>query len=102
MVTAAVQVEAADEESLTFIGVAAMHDPPRTEVRAAVQTCKLAGIRVVVVTGDNHATAEAVCRQVLPLGSSLPGESLPAHKVQHGRLASLGGRCLLRCSQAWD
>ncbi|GFR45197.1 hypothetical protein Agub_g6588, partial [Astrephomene gubernaculifera] len=53
-----------DESGLTFLGLVAMHDPPRPECARALQMCKQAGIRVVMVTGDNKATADAVARQV--------------------------------------
>ncbi len=52
------------EQELTFLGLAAMMDPPRPEVAAAVQTCREAGIRIVVITGDYSLTAESLARRV--------------------------------------
>ena len=52
------------EQGMTFIGLVAMLDPPRPEVKASVRKCKEAGIRVVVITGDNQNTAESICRQI--------------------------------------
>ncbi|ABG05984.1 ATPase, P-type, K/Mg/Cd/Cu/Zn/Na/Ca/Na/H-transporter [Rubrobacter xylanophilus DSM 9941] len=52
------------EEGLTFLGLAALEDPPRPEVADAVARCHRAGIRIIVVTGDHGLTAGAVARRV--------------------------------------
>jgi len=44
----------------TFLGMVAIHDAPRPEVREAVERAQIAGIRVVMITGDNERTAEAI------------------------------------------
>jgi calcium-translocating P-type ATPase len=52
------------ERALTFVGLAALEDPPRADVRDAVGECRAAGIRIILITGDHGLTAEAVARQV--------------------------------------
>ena len=52
------------ENGLTFIGLAAMIDPVRPEVKAAVDECKSSGIKVVMITGDHKDTAEAIARDL--------------------------------------
>jgi Ca2+-transporting ATPase len=53
-----------DEQNLVFAGLVGMIDPPREEARAAVEKCRSAGIRPVMITGDHPATALAIARQL--------------------------------------
>jgi P-type Ca2+ transporter type 2C len=52
------------ECDLTFLGLAAMMDPPRPEVARAVERCYNAGIRIVMITGDYGLTAESIARRI--------------------------------------
>jgi calcium-translocating P-type ATPase len=52
------------ERDLTFLGLVALHDPPRPEVADAVAHCVAAGIRIIVVTGDAGPTAAEIARSV--------------------------------------
>lgn len=52
------------ECGMTFLGLAGMIDPPRSEAKAAIAVCAQAGIRPVMITGDHPITAQAVAREL--------------------------------------
>src|SRR5699024_2387363 len=52
------------EKDLTFIGLYGMIDPPRREVKTAIEECKQAGIKTVMITGDHIKTAEAIAKDL--------------------------------------
>ncbi len=63
--------EAGDlEAELVFVGLTGMIDPPREEVPAAVETCRRAGIRPLMITGDHPQTALAIARELGIAGES--------------------------------
>ncbi len=52
------------EKEMTFVGLSGMIDPVRPEVKAAVDECKQAGIRVIMITGDHKNTAIAIAKEL--------------------------------------
>ena len=68
------------EHDMTFLGLVGMMDPPRPEAFAAVQACREAGIKVVMITGDHPLTARAIARElaVLRAGRVVTGAELEA------------------------
>ena len=52
------------EEDLTFIGIMGIIDPPREEVKHAISTCKEAGIKIIMITGDHKLTATSIAKDL--------------------------------------
>lgn len=77
-------IDEAPYESLTFLGLLGLLDPPRTEILPAIRACQRAGIRVVMVTGDHAGTASAIATAVglVPDGEVVPRVVLGAELDQ--------------------
>ncbi len=56
--------EKIEDCKLNFLGLTGLSDPPRESVKGDIETCNKAGIRVVMITGDNGVTASSIARQV--------------------------------------
>ncbi len=64
------------EHGLVFLALAGLSDPPRKEVRPAIETARRAGIRVIMITGDNQMTAKAIANEVGLTGECMEGRQL--------------------------
>jgi len=64
------------EKEMIFLGLQAMIDPPRPEVKDAIKKCETAGIKVVMITGDHKETAMAIARQLGMKGKAVTGMDL--------------------------
>lgn len=91
------------EQNMTLLGLVGMLDPPRAEVPGSIRQCKEAGIRVIVITGDNRNTAESICRQIGVFtqhedlgGKSFTGREFdnlsPSEQLEAAKKASLFSR----------
>jgi Ca2+-transporting ATPase len=76
------------ERDLIFVGLVGMMDPPRPEVKDAVATCKAAGIRPVMITGDHPLTALHIARE---LGIAADGHILTGRDLARMSVAELEG-----------
>ena len=77
------------EERMTYIGLVMMMDPPRQQVNASIVKCRTAGIRVIVITGDNQVTAESICRRI---GVFAPDESVQGKSFTGADFEQMGER----------
>lgn len=68
------------EKEMIFAGLQGMIDPPRHEAKEAINKCKKAGIKVVMITGDQRLTAEAVAKQLGLEGRTVTGKDLDEMK----------------------
>jgi len=75
------------ENGLTFLGLVGMSDPPRDEVIHAIDTCKQAGIKVAMITGDHKLTAENIGRRVGLLGDGKAVTGLELESMSDETLA---------------
>ena len=64
------------EEQLVFLGLAALEDPPRDEVKGSIKMCRSAGIKVKMITGDGRETAIAIGEQIGLSGKVVEGDEL--------------------------
>ncbi|MGH9085190.1 MAG: cation-translocating P-type ATPase [Acidimicrobiales bacterium] len=89
------------EVDLRLIGLFALEDPPRKDVRAAIDSCRRAGIKIAMITGDHPATAAAIATEVglrAPDGLVLSGPELPDDESVLGALLDRDGVVVARVS----
>ena len=101
------------ENNLIFVGLIGMIDPPREGVKEAVRTCKRAGIKTVMITGDHIATAKAIAKELSILGSNdkaitgqeldrIPQKELEKNISDYSVFARVTPEHKVRIVQAWQ
>jgi len=84
------------EQNLVFLGLVALTDPPRKEAIRAISQCKSAGIKVIMITGDNKITAESIARE---MGISSPDpldyENTNSENMLNSRIPDASGASVL-------
>jgi Ca2+-transporting ATPase len=70
------------EQKLVFLGLVGILDPPRPEVRPALDACRAAGITVYMITGDNQVTAEAIAQKVGIVDGDCTGRSFTGKEIE--------------------
>ena len=78
------------ETNMIFVGLQAMIDPPREEVKVAIKKCQDAGIRVIMITGDQISTAEAIAKQIGIKGKAITGQELDDIKNLEKEIKNIG------------
>ena len=89
------------EQELIFVGLVGIQDPPRPECKQAIRDCRTAGISVIMITGDNKATADAIAIElgiIKPGGPSFTGKDFEAmsEKEQANVLRGVNGAVFAR------
>ena len=101
------------ENDLTFVGLIGMIDPPRQGVKEAVKTCKRAGIKTVMITGDHIATATAIAKELNILGKNdkamtgqelekMPQKQLEENIKEYSVFARVTPEHKVRIVKAWQ
>lgn len=101
------------EQELTYIGLAGMIDPVRPEVKAAIEECRMAGIRPVMITGDHRDTAAAIAMELGIIENpaqaitgaqldELSDEELAAHIGDYSVYARVQPEHKVRIVKAWQ
>ncbi len=91
----------AAEQGLELLGLMALQDPPRTDVRSSMDACRRAGISIAMITGDHPTTAAAIAREVgLARGDEgvFVGADLPTDLDELGALLDHDGVVVARVS----